>query len=150
MPIVEASTTVKAPIYTTYRSWAGHDADPQLMDGIQEVTRTGERTLHWRADLFGASHEWDAEIVEEVPNSHITWHSLSGPYIGGTVSFHSLDESRTSVRVQFIYEPNEVSASNPDAAIMRDDQIERDLDSAKDKAEAIPAVADERPAGTRF
>jgi uncharacterized membrane protein len=79
------------------------------MRHLQSVTTSGDRRSHWvaRAPL-GTTVEWDAEIVNEVPNKLIGWRSLDGADVvsAGSVSFRpTLDGRGTEVEVKLQYEP---------------------------------------------
>src|SRR5205823_943843 len=83
---VEKDIVVNAPVERVYQLWTDFENFPQFMTHVEEVRRTGERTLHWRAKLGPRLVEWDAEIRAMVPNRTVTWHSTSGADNAGAVT----------------------------------------------------------------
>jgi uncharacterized membrane protein len=67
---------VNAPADQCYAWWRGLTNLPQIMPDVQEVTPKGGSThlTHWKVSgPLGKSVEWDATIVEDVPNARIAW-----------------------------------------------------------------------------
>ena len=68
---------VEAPVEQVYAYWRDFLHFPSFMPDVQEVTVTGPTTSHWKVSgPFGKSVEWDAEIVEDIPNQRIAWRSI--------------------------------------------------------------------------
>jgi uncharacterized membrane protein len=68
-----------------YQRWIEFEQLPAFMDGVQSVTRTGQR-LRCVAIVAGEPREWDAEITEERASERIAQRSTSGPANHGSVS----------------------------------------------------------------
>lgn len=71
-----AATTIRRPASEVYAFWRHLENLPKFMAHLDEVRPTGDRTSHWRARApFGRTVEWDAEIIEEVPDQLLAWRS---------------------------------------------------------------------------
>lgn len=92
-----------------YGFWRDFRNFPTFMKHLQSVEMTGENRSHWQAEApAGRTVEWDAEMVEDQPNSRIAWRSLEGSDIdnSGSVQFERATGGRgTLVRVELRYAP---------------------------------------------
>jgi uncharacterized membrane protein len=73
------------------------------MEGVDHVEQRDDTRLHWVATIAGRTAEWDAKILEQHPDAQISWISEDGKKTRGTVSFESLGESRTLIRLSMSY-----------------------------------------------
>src|SRR5918997_5390348 len=105
MAQVMETIEVNVPLSTAYNQWTQFERFPQFMEGIEEVRQLDDKRLHWRANIAGKEKEWDAEIVEQVPDQRVAWRSTSGTPNDGVVSFRSIDADTTQVRLDLDYEP---------------------------------------------
>lgn len=99
------SIEVDVPLSTAYNQWTQFEDFPKFMDGVREVTQTDDTHTHWRADIAGQEHEWDAEITDQIPDRRIAWRSTSGPKNAGAVSFHRVSDNRTRIMLQMEHDP---------------------------------------------
>jgi uncharacterized membrane protein len=92
-----------------YRFWHDLANLPTFMKHLESVQVTGDNRSHWKATgPGGKTVEWDAEIVEDQPNTRIAWRSLEGSDIdnSGSVQFERAPGGRgTLVRVELRYTP---------------------------------------------
>jgi uncharacterized membrane protein len=92
-----------------YRFWHDFGNLGKFMSNVESVQVTGDRRSHWRAKApAGTTVEWDAEIVEDLPDSFIAWRSLPGSDIenSGSVHFERAPGGRgTLIRVELEYTP---------------------------------------------
>ncbi|MGE3779258.1 MAG: SRPBCC family protein, partial [Pirellulaceae bacterium] len=94
-----------------YTYWRNLENLPHFMTHLQSVSSTGGGRSHWVATApawLGGKVEWDAEIVEDVPNTAIRWRSLPDSTVEtiGAVHFHRAPGNRgTNVRVEMRYVP---------------------------------------------
>jgi len=92
-----------------YRFWRQFENLPRFMDHLESVQDLGGGRSHWRAKApAGRTVEWDAEIIDDQPNSFIAWRSLEGADVdnSGSVSFERASGGRgTVVRVELEYAP---------------------------------------------
>jgi uncharacterized membrane protein len=102
---VEMSTEVAVPVSTAYNQWTQFEEFPRFMSGVEEVRQLDDTRLHWVADIGGKRQEWDAKIIDQVPDQRIAWQAVTGKKNGGVVTFHRIDENRTQVKVHLDYEP---------------------------------------------
>jgi len=82
---------------------------PRFMAHLESVEITGDGRSHWKAKApAGRSVEWDAEIVDEQPDTLIAWRSLPGAAVenSGSVRFTPAPDDRgTEIRVDLRYRP---------------------------------------------
>lgn len=78
MSTTQQSIEIDLPVRTVYNQWTRFEDFPHFMEGVERVTQLDERRLHWVADIAGTREEWDAEIVDQEPDSRISWRSISG------------------------------------------------------------------------
>ena len=92
-----------------YAFWRNFENLPQIMDHLESVRVIDERRSVWRAKApVRGSVEWEAEIVDEVPNKRIAWHSIGRSRVpnAGAVHFEPTAAGQgTIVRVSLDYQP---------------------------------------------
>ena len=106
---VEESVTINRPVDELYRFWRDLENLPRFMRHLESVERVTDTLSRWRAKgPGGADVEWNAEIINEVPNQVIGWRSIEGSEVvsAGSVNFDVAGPGRgTRVRVRFQYSP---------------------------------------------
>ena len=106
---VEESVTINRPIEELYRFWRNLENLPQFMPHLVSVERVTDTLSRWRArGPGGRVVEWNAEIINEVPNKVIGWRSIEGSDVvsAGSVNFEDAGPGRgTHVRVRMQYSP---------------------------------------------
>jgi uncharacterized membrane protein len=106
---VEESMTINRSPWDLYQFWRNFDNLPRFMRHVESVKVIDEKKSHWVVDgPAGKRVEWDAEIINDEPNSLIAWHSLAGATVdnAGSVRFVPGPEGRgTEVRVVIDYIP---------------------------------------------
>ena len=102
---VEKSIEVDAPISTVYNQWTQFEQFPEFMGGVKKITQLDDKSLHWIAEIGGVEREWDAKILEQVPDEKIAWAATSGVANAGAVYFAPVGTDRTNVRLSLEYEP---------------------------------------------
>ncbi|HZN69605.1 MAG TPA: SRPBCC family protein [Tepidisphaeraceae bacterium] len=106
---VEESMTVERSPWDLYSFWRNFENLAQFMKHVESVKVLDDKRSHWvvRAPA-GTTVEWDAEIINEEPNSLIAWRSLGNANVdnAGSVRFVPGPEGRgTEVRVVIDYIP---------------------------------------------
>jgi len=104
---VEESTTVNRPLGDLYRFWRNFENLPTFMEHLDSVSMREEGVSHWVAKgPAGVPVEWDARIINEVPDKVIGWQSLDGSTIStaGSVNFDR-EPNGTRVTVHLQYHP---------------------------------------------
>ena len=103
------SITVNRSPEEVYRFWRDFENLPRFMAHLEAVQVLDERRSRWVAKApAGSKAEWDAEIVEDVPNQRIVWRSLAGSEVPneGSVRFVPAPGGRgTEVHVELRYRP---------------------------------------------
>ena len=87
---VVESVTINRPIEELYRFWRNLENLPQFMHHLESVERVTDTLSRWRAKgPAGTIVEWNAEIINEVPNQVIGWRSIEGSDVvsAGSVNF---------------------------------------------------------------
>ena len=106
---VEESVTINRPVEELYRFWRNLENLPQFMHHLESVERLTDTLSRWRAKgPGGTTVEWNAEIINEVPNKLIGWRSIEGSDVvsAGSVHFEEAGRGRgTRVRVRLQYSP---------------------------------------------
>jgi uncharacterized membrane protein len=131
MTIIERSVEVAVPASTAYDTWTQFELFPHFMDGVESVRQKDDRHLHWRANVWGKSEEWDAEITEQIPDKRIAWRSEGGASNAGVVTFHRLSDDRSRVMLQRQVEPERLSEKVGDALGILSRRVEGDLQRFK-------------------
>ena len=124
---IEKSIDVNVPVSTAYNQWTQFEEFPRFMDGVQSVTQQDDTHLHWVAEIVGVRREWDAEIVEQVPDQRIAWRATSGTKNDGTVIFLPEGPDRTRITLKLDVEPEGVVEKAGDALGIVSKRAEGDL-----------------------
>jgi len=104
---VRESIRLEKPIDEVYRFWRRFENFPRFMAYLERVTELDGRRSHWVArGPAGISVEWDAEIINDVPNRLIAWRTLPGADVisAGSVNFDVVRSGRStqlSVHIQY-------------------------------------------------
>jgi uncharacterized membrane protein len=106
---VSESIAINAEPQQAYAFWRQLENLPRFMKHLAHVQERGERRSHWVARApGGGTVEWDAEIVDEVPNELIEWRSVEAASVpnSGSVRFTRDRAGRgTCIEVRMRYEP---------------------------------------------
>ena len=106
---VETSVTINASPEDLYRFWRNFENLPRFMSHLQSVKVIDDKRSHWVAKgPAGSDAEWDAEIINEIPNELIGWRSVDGSRINNAGSVHftrTVGDRGTQVKVILRYDP---------------------------------------------
>ena len=106
---VEESFTINRRPDELYTFWRKFEQLPAFMTHLVSVTPIDDRRSHWDAKApAGRTVEWDAEIINEIPNELIGWRTVEGADVAsaGSVHFRAAPGYRgTEVRVRLQYAP---------------------------------------------
>ena len=136
METITKSIDVNVPLRTAYNQWTQFEEFPRFMEGVESVKQLDDTRLHWVASLGGTRKEWEARIMEQIPDQRITWQSESGEFTAGIVSFSPLDSTKTRVTVQLQYEPRGITEKIGDMFGVVSRRVEGDLERFKKFIEA--------------
>ncbi|MEX2374793.1 MAG: SRPBCC family protein [Dehalococcoidia bacterium] len=140
MASAEKSIEINVPVNTAYDEWRQYERFPQFMEGIEEVRKLDDRTLHWRASIGGKEEEWDARIIDEVPAERIAWQSIDGATNAGVVRFEAIDAVTTRVNLQLDYQPEGFIEKAGDMLGVVSRRVEGDLERFKEMVERKAAA----------
>jgi uncharacterized membrane protein len=138
--IVEESVVINRPISELYRFWRNLENLPRFMSHLESVERITDTLSRWRAKApAGTTVEWNAEIINEVPDQVIGWRSIEGSDVvsAGSVNFDEVGGG-TRVRVRLQYSPPGGKIGDVVARLMGSDaatQIRQDLQRFKQLVE---------------
>ncbi len=128
---VEKSVMVNVPVSRAYNQWTQFEDFPQFMGSVQSVTQLGDDRLQWVAQIAGVRREWEAKILEQVPDRKVAWAATEGATNAGAVSFEDLGGDQTSVTLVLEYEPKGLVEKAGDKLNIVENQAESDLDRFK-------------------
>ena len=135
MERIEKTFEVDCPVNTVYNQWTQFEQFPSFMEGVTAVHQRDDTHLHWKAKIAGKEKEWDAEIVEQVPDKVIAWRSISGAPNAGTVRFEPLNRDRTRIKLTMDYEPEGFIENVGDAVGVVSHKVEDAVERFKDLLE---------------
>jgi uncharacterized membrane protein/CBS domain-containing protein len=132
---VEQSREIDVPVRTAYDQWTQFEEFPQFMDGVQEVKQLDDTRMHWVTEVGGRRTEWDAKIVDQVPDQRISWTATSGKRNAGEVRFEPMGPNRTKVHVRMEYEPDGIVETVGGALGLPQRRVKADLDAFRELME---------------
>ncbi|HZJ16963.1 MAG TPA: SRPBCC family protein [Chthoniobacteraceae bacterium] len=127
MQRIEKDIEVNEPLSTVYNQWTQFESFPHFMEGVKSVRQLDDRHLAWRAEILGREVDWEAEIIEQVPDECIAWRCTSGHPNMGAVYFEPLGPDRTKVTLVLEYEPLGAAEKIADALGALSIRVEGDL-----------------------
>jgi len=139
---VEEAVTINGSVEELYRFWRHLENLPRFMDHLESVERVTDSLSRWHAKGPGGKVlEWNAEIINDVPNKLIAWRSIEGSDVvsAGSVHFDEAGPRSTRVRVRLQYSPPGGKLGAAVARLMAGDpatQIREDLRRFKQLVEA--------------
>jgi uncharacterized membrane protein len=128
---VEKHIVVNVPVGTAYSRWTRFEDFPRFMGGVESVTRLGDDRLKWVAHIAGVRREWEARILEQVPDRRLAWAATGGATNSGAVEFDDAGGGRTSLKLTLEYLPEGVVERVGDLFHIVARQAEHDLKGFK-------------------
>jgi uncharacterized membrane protein len=106
---VEESVAINRGPEEPYEFWRNLELLPMVMPQLASVEIVGHRRSHWIAKgPAGWRTEWYADIINDIPNQLLAWHTVEGSELvsAGSVHFEPGPVGRgTVVRVKLQYDP---------------------------------------------
>jgi uncharacterized membrane protein len=105
---LRASVDVACSPDEIYRFWRNLANVPRVMPHLDSVQVLDDIHSHWVAKgPTGARVEWDAEIIDDVPNRRLAWRTVEGSqiYNAGSVELRPAGPGNTRVIVELLYDP---------------------------------------------
>ena len=124
---VEKSVLVNVPVSTAYNQWTQFESFPEFMGGVSSVTQLSDKRLQWVAQIGGVKRQWEATILEQVPDQKVAWAATSGATNAGEVRFEDVGGGQTSVHLFLDYEPEGLVEKVGDKLNVIENQAEGDL-----------------------
>ena len=133
---VTKTVLVNVPVSRAYNQWTQFEEFPQFMSGVRSVTQLADDRLDWVAEIAGVRRQWQARILEQVPDRKVAWAATEGATNAGSVTFEDLGGGQTSVSLFLEYEPEGVVEKAGDAVHLIERQAQADLDRFKEFIES--------------
>jgi len=128
---VEKSVIVNVPVSVAYNQWTQFEEFPHFMSGVQQVHQLSDDRLHWVAEIGGVKREWEADILEQVPDQKVAWAAREGATNAGAVRFEDLGGGQTRVHLSLEFEPDGLVDKAADALGIVERTAKNDLDRFK-------------------
>ena len=128
---VEKSIVVDVPVDTAYNQWTQFEEFPHFMGGISEIRQLDDTRLHWVAEIGGVKREWEARILEQIPNEKVAWAATEGATNAGAVYFAPAGAGQTNVRLELEYEPEGLVETVGDKLGVVERRVQADLEKFK-------------------
>ena len=100
------SIDVGVPLRVAYNQWTEFGAFPSFMKKVENVEAAEDNKLNFKAQIFLSHRQWEATIMEQVPDEKIVWRSQGEKgHVDGSVTFHELSPTMTRILVVLEYYP---------------------------------------------
>jgi hemerythrin superfamily protein len=132
---VERQVVVSVPVRTAYNQWTQFEEFPRFMSGVERVEQLTDDRVHWVAEIAGVKREWDATILEQVPDRKVAWAATEGATNAGAVYFEDRG-GQTEVRLVLEFEPEGLVERAGDALGIVERQAALDLERFKSYIES--------------
>jgi len=128
---IEKSIEVNVPVRVAYNQWTQFEDFPKFMSGIKEVKQVSDKKTHWVASVGFKEKEWDADIVEQTPDTRIAWRNSTGAPNAGIINFVPVDGGKTKVTAHITYHPESFLEQVGDFLGVVSHRVQGDLDRFK-------------------
>jgi len=134
---VEESVFIVRSPEELYRFWRNFENLPRFMSHLKSVQVLDDKRSHWATKgPAGSDVEWDAEVINEIPNELIGWRSVDDSQVShaGSVHFTRAMRGGTEVKVILRYDPPGGKAGAAIARLFGEDparQVREDLVTLK-------------------
>ncbi|VXC18032.1 Polyketide cyclase / dehydrase and lipid transport family protein [Arthrobacter sp. 9AX] len=129
---VEKRILVNVPVSTAYNQWTQFEEFPHFMGGVKSVTQLSDDRLAWVAEIGGVRRQWEAKILEQVPDRKVAWAATEGATNAGAVEFEDVGGGQTSLQLTLEYEPEGFIEKVGDKLNVVERQAEADLKRFKE------------------
>ena len=136
MAFVDKAVEVAADVRSVYELWTAFEDYPRFMETIETVTLAEDDRLHWVAVIEDDTFEWDADLVEHVPDEKVSWQAIDGRETG-EVRFEKLAADKTKVTYQLEYDPAAWQGKADTVRHWMRRRVESDLEAFKQVAEVV-------------
>ncbi|MGV9557240.1 SRPBCC family protein [Streptomyces sp. NPDC003522] len=110
MHSVEETIEIAVPVSTAYNQWTQFTGFPRFMRAVKRVDQVRPALTRWTIAAGPLRREFQAEIVEQEPDSHVVWRSLERHHAHrGEVTFRPTSAGGTLMTVRIHVEPRGVT-----------------------------------------
>jgi len=100
------SIDVGVPLRLAYNQWTEYTDFPTMMKKVERAEAEEDTKVAFKAQIFWSHREWEATVIEQVPDERIVWRSKGAKgHVDGAVTFHELAPSLTRILVVLEYHP---------------------------------------------
>ena len=97
---------VGVPVRVAYNQWTEFGGFPTFMKKVENVDAEEDNKLEWKAQIFWSHRNWEATVLEQIPDERIVWRSQGEKgHVDGAVTFHELAPNLTRILVVLEYYP---------------------------------------------
>lgn len=128
---VEKRVLVNVPVSVAYNQWTQFEEFPHFMGGVKSVKQLSDDKLEWVAEVGGVRRQWQARILEQIPDRKVAWAATEGATNAGSVTFEDLGGGQTSIQLSLEYEPEGIVEKVGDKLNFVERQAESDLNRFK-------------------
>lgn len=104
---IRATVDINRSTSEVFTFWRRLENLPLFMEHLESVNQIDNKLSEWRAKVPGGigTISWRANILKEIPDRHISWHSLPNSDIEnyGTVNFREAGNNITQVDTEISY-----------------------------------------------
>lgn len=97
MQRITQSIDIGVPAHVVYQQLSRFENYPRFMQDVEAVQQLDDIHLHWTTKIADRNVEWDATIVEQIPDRCIAWHNTSGPTNSGRVEVQEVSAKSSRV-----------------------------------------------------
>lgn len=131
MSTFEKTVEVAVPVNTAYNQWTQFEDFPYFMGGVESVRQLADDRLEWVVSIGGVRRQWEAKILEQVPDRRIAWAATDGTTNSGLVEFDDLGD-HTRVRLVMDFDPEGLVENVGEKLNVVENRAERDLEKFKE------------------
>ena len=135
MAFIDKTIEIAADVTDVYAAWTAFADYPKFMETVETVTVGQDDRLHWVALIESDTFEWDADVVDQVPDERVEWRAIDGRETG-EVRFEKVASGRTKVTYQLKYEPAAWEGKADSVRHWMNRRVDKDLDNFKKLLEA--------------
>ena len=78
------------PASTACNQWTQFEDFPQFTGEIKSVRQLSDDQPEWVAEIAGVRRQWEARIIEQVPDRKVAWAATTGATNAGAVTFEDV------------------------------------------------------------
>ncbi|MFE5190617.1 SRPBCC family protein [Streptomyces sp. NPDC056628] len=138
MHSIEQSIEIAVPVRTAYNQWTQFEHFPRFMTTVREVDQIKPSLTSWTLAAGPLRGTFEAEIVEQEPDSHLVWRSLDErPGHRGRVSFAPTPDGGTALTLRMEIRPNGPAGLVPGVSEVAGRLVARELGLFKEFIEGV-------------